>query len=292
MKNGYYGFKIKLLLKFNRIIMNILKRFLLNSIILISSYYRSIFLHLLFFNFILVTSSTVIQVPSTYKLDGINSYAKYLQWQPCLNDTFEFEFSTNEYNCIIFYSQFNAYTYIQIYLSNGYLKMKFRIHDTDDSDGIYLEHTYDKLNNDKWHLVTIRRLNEFTKLIIDNDKSYIYKHKNIVVLNDNEFDSLSSLFVFGGLPNYIQTYDLSSSTVLFEKRFTGYIRNPRIFNCSMNFMQRITLIESNGLSFSKNVDSCTTNPCLNNGLCIITDFGYKCDCTYGSFEGVHCEKCK
>jgi hypothetical protein len=273
---------------------NILKRFLLNSIISISNNYLSIQLFLLILNCILLTSSSaVIQVPSTYKLDGINSYAKYSQWQLCLNnDTFEFEFSTNEYNCIIFYSQFNAYTYIQIYLSNGYLKMKFRIHDTDDPDGIYLEHTYDKLNNDKWHLVTIRRFNEFMKLIIDDDKSYTYKHKNTVMLNENEIDTLSSLFVFGGLPNYIQTYDLSSSTVLFEKRFKGYIRNPRILNCSMSFMQRITLIESNGLSFSKNVDSCTTNPCLNNGLCIITDFGYKCDCTYGSFEGIHCEKCK
>ena len=267
--------------------MDCLKKVFSNSIFNKYESVYSILFYLLIFNCTFLTASS----PSSYRLDGSSSYAKYLPWQPCLNDTFEFEFKTVEYNCLIFYSQFNAYTYIQIHLSNGYLKMKFRMHETDDPDGIYLEHTYDRLNDDRWHSLVVRRLSDITKLLVDYDKSYTYKHRNMR-MNDNEHENTNNLFVFGGLPNYIQTYDLSSSTVLFEKRYVGSIRNPRLLNCSMNFMQKIILIESYGLIYSNKTDFCFHNPCLNNGLCIVTDSNYHCDCTYESFEGNHCERCK
>jgi hypothetical protein len=243
------------------------------------------------------TTTTTTTSPSTYHLDGINSFAKYPAWQPCHNDTFEFEFKTNDYNSLIFYAQFNPYTYIQINLNNGYLRMKFRIHETDDPDGVYLENTYNRLNDDKWHHIIIRRLNELTKLLVDNEKSYTYKHKNIKDYNNNnnnniEIDTANSLFVFGGLPNYIQTYDLSSSTVLFEKRFTGHIRNVRLLNCKLSYIHRISFIDHNGLKSLNEIDSCATNPCLNNGLCVVMDIGFFCDCSYINYDGKNCEKCK
>ena len=47
-----------------------------------------------------------------------------------------------------------------------------------------------------------------------------------------------------------------------------------------------------GVSIAKAEDGLIPQECLNNGLCIVTDSNYHCDCTYESFEGNHCERCK
>lgn len=252
------------------------------------------------------STTTTVKTSSIYYLNGVNSYAKYAHWQPCLNDTLEFEFKTNETNCLIFYTQNTPYTYIQVYLNNGYLHMKFRINENDDPDGIYLEHNYIRLNDDKWHHVIIKRLVEYTRLIIDNDRIFTHKHRyinkfnqlnaaNTASLNGNDnpySDFETKLFLFGGLPDYIQTYDLSSSTVLFEKRFNGFIRNARLVNCTLDYMIKLEVIESNGLNYFNDIDKCMSNPCLNNGICLLNDEGFYCDCSYINYEGKFCEKCK
>ena len=120
---------------------------------------------------------------------------------------------------------------------------------------------------------------------------------NQIDLNLNGNNNINNLLFIGGLPNNLQTYDLSLGTALFEQRYDGLIRNVRAFNCSYSYLTRINVIASNSLRYVNELDDpCMSNPCLNNGLCLVdTDSSpnnFKCDCSFTSYEGNLCEKCK
>ena len=247
---------------------------------------------------------------SSYRLIGSSSsYAQYLPWYPCLNGSLVFEFKTHEPNGLLFYTQSLPYKYIQLSLADGNLRMRMRISEKDNPRGVFLIYQKTKLNDEKWHEVRITRMNERTILTIDNDESLFHVHKEASLEgNDLHFGDLSNLpnnengylnnnnnlLVFGGLPNELQTFDLSLGTALFEHRYNGFIRNARVSNCSLDFV-KLNVITSNNLRFITETDSCQSNPCLNKGVCLImSDLvdNYKCDCSSTNYDGKNCEKCK
>ncbi len=250
-----------------------------------------------------VNASNEPRQQSTYKLTASsNSYVQYLPWHPCHNGTLIFEFKTTESNGILMYAQSLPYKYIQISLTDGYLRARFRISERDNPRGIFLVNQKVKLNDDMWHEVQISRLHERTVLTIDGEIFYhIHKDANLESYDlyfgdhpkDPSYSSQNNLLYFGGLPNSIQTFDLSLGTSLFEQRFNGFFRNVRALNCSSPFMSRLNVISSNNLRFMPESDACMSNPCLNNGVCSIDSSNqFKCDCRFTNYEGSTCEICK
>ncbi len=134
-------------------------------------------------------------------------------------------------------------------------------------------------------------------------------NNNINTNNNNGVSTATSnnnnLLFIGGLPNSLQTYDLSLGTALFEQRFDGFIRNVRAFNCSYAYMSKLTVIASQSLRFLGSEgggDPCLSSPCLNQGVCLVVSDdeispnqqkdGFKCDCSFTNFEGNLCDKCE
>lgn len=239
--------------------------------------------------------------PSTYRLIGsTSSHAQYLPWYPCLNGSIAFEFKTHEPNGLLLYAQSLPYKYIQLSLTDGNLRLRMRIGEKDNPRGVFLVHQAAKLNDEKWHEVKISRENEKTLLTIDGQNLYhIHKDANLdgydLYFGEIPFEQSLNLLVLGGLPNTIQTYDLSLGTALFEHRFNGFIRNVRSLNCSSDHIARMNVISSNNLRFVTEQDSCLSNPCQNKGVCLtVSDSSnsFKCDCSSTNFEGKFCEKCK
>ena len=243
---------------------------------------------------------------SSYRLIGSSSsYAQYLPWYPCLNGSLIFEFKTHEPNGLLVYTQSLPYKYIQLSLADGNLRLRMRIGEKDNPRGVFLVYQKSKLNDEKWHEIRITRMNERTILTIDNDESLFHVHKDANLEgndlyfgdfnanNENGFIS-NNLLVLGGVPNEIQTYDLSLGTALFEHRFNGYIRNARVSNCTTSLI-KLNAISHNNLRFIAEMDSCVTSPCVNAGIClIVSDLSdnYRCDCSLTNFEGKNCEKLK
>ncbi|RNA23776.1 neurexin-1-like isoform X2 [Brachionus plicatilis] len=232
----------------------------------------------------------------TYRLIGShNTYAQYLPWYPCLNSSIIFEFKTHEPNGLLLYSQSLPYKYIQISLVDGNIRLRMRIGEKDNPRGIFLVYDTSQLNDEKWHEVRFVRNNEKTILSVDGKKFYHIHQESI--LSDLMFgqpdsnEQTNSLFI-GGLPDTLQTYNLSHGTVLFEPIFNGFIRNVRAVNCSSPFLKPLEVDSYTNLRFVVESGSCSSNPCLNNGVCLITSgssVAFKCDCTYTNFEGDLCE---
>jgi hypothetical protein len=235
---------------------------------------------------------------TAYRLLGGKSFAQYSPWQTCSNGTLKLEFKTHEPNGLLLYAQNLPYRYIQLAVTEGLVHIRFRISDNDDPRGIFLVHDTN-VNDDKWHELEIRRNSERTIFKID-ESTYTHTHLDSTHSDDSdggflgEFDQTtenSNLLYVGGLSDTLQTYDLSLSTALFEQPFNGFIRNVRMLNCTAN-MHRARLIDSHGLRYMKHMNYCTSNACLNNGICLNMDNGYACDCSFTSHIGRNCETCK
>lgn len=232
----------------------------------------------------------------TYRLIGsFDTYAQYLPWYPCLNGSIIFEFKTHEPNGLLLYAQSLPYKYIQISLVDGLVRLRMRLSEKDNPRGVFLIYEFSQLNDEKWHEVRLERNNEKTILAIDGKVLYyIHQDSSLNDLTFGQFDLneyTNSLFI-GGLPAALQTYNLSHGTVLFEPIFNGFIRNVRGLNCSSPYLKPFKVYSYNNLRFVIESDSCSTNPCLNNGVCLITSglpIGFKCDCTFTNYEGDLCE---
>lgn len=251
---------------------------------------------ILFLNiFINKTNQTNIQ-EKTYRLIGsYNSFAQYLPWYPCLNGSIIFEFKTHEPNGLLLYAQSLPYKYVQISLVDGNIRLRMRLGEKDNPRGIFLVYDSTQLNDEKWHEVRFERDNEKTILTIDGKNLYhIHQESSLSELafgHTNSNENTNSLFI-GGLPETLQTYNLSHGTVLFEPIFNGFIRNVRALNCSSDFLKPLKVYSYSNLRFVIESDSCSSNPCLNNGVCLISSgslIEFKCDCTYTNFEGDLCE---
>jgi hypothetical protein len=260
---------------------------------------------------------------STYRLISSSySFAQYAPWYPCLNGTLLLEFKTIEPNGLLLYAQNLPYKYIQMSLIDGNLRLRMRIGEKDNPRGIILFYQTKKLNDDRWHEVQMMRHNEKTILIVDGESlHHVHRDANLesqdlyfgdsydmMISNSgagssngiSNLNSYSNVFLIGGLPVTIQTYDLSLGTALFEPRFNGFIRNVRALNCSSPFLTRLNVIASNGLRYmnggdSALPDSCLSNPCHNQGVCSLIDDppgSFECDCSYTSYEGRFCERRK
>lgn len=245
------------------------------------------------------------QQPSSYKLtSSSSSYAQYSPWYPCLSGSLIFEFQTHEPNALLVYTQALPYKYIQINLIDGHLRMRMRIGEKDDPRGIILSYEKTRLNDQKWHEIKLTRQNEQTILTIDRKETLYHVHKDANLegfdlyfgshSNDHNLPTTQNLLVFGGIPNYFQTYDLSLGTALFEHRYNGYIRNVRALNCTAQHMQTLYVTENNNLRYVNDFDACMSSPCFNNGVCLLTDEmdGYMCDCRHSSYEGKNCDHSK
>ncbi|CAF0848819.1 unnamed protein product [Brachionus calyciflorus] len=232
----------------------------------------------------------------TYRLIGTsNSFAQYLPWYPCLNGSIIFEFKTHEPNGLLLYAQSPPYKYIQISLVDGNLRARMRIGEKDNPRGIFLVYQSVRLNDEKWHEIRFQRQDEKTILMIDGE-SLFHVHKdsslNDLYFGDYQSGESHNLLFIGGIADSLQTYDLSLGTALFETRFNGFIRNVRALNCSLPFLIRLNPIIFGGLRFVAEQDSCSSNPCRNNGVCSIVTgsiINFKCDCTYTNYEGDLCE---
>jgi len=167
---------------------------------------------------------------SAFFTDGTNdSYVQYPRWQACLNSSISFEFKSWDTDGLLFYTDDGGqYDFFELRLENRKLMLRFKL---TKHRGKLVTSDYKDLDDNRWHKVMIQVNQKETILAVD--EFYIgAKVSNI----DFQFGSLErNNFVFlGGMPATYRELlkKLALPSIMFDKRWSGQMRNLQYSNCS------------------------------------------------------------
>lgn len=144
-----------------------------------------------------------------------------------------------------------------------------------------------RLNDNRWHRVTIKRNRKNITLIVDSHTYTRTYHSTD--LDFGNYATNSPVFV-GGISNEYEdnTASLTLPAIYLEPRFTGSIRNILYSNCGGPLI-RPELLDYRGI-VSENDQCVVSDPCQHGGICVTHDQGVSCNCSYTDFEGEFCDQ--
>lgn len=206
------------------------------------------------------------------------SYAKYPKWNACTNSSIAFDFKTTNKKALLMYTDDNGrYDYVEVLLKDGRVRLRMNI--VDGRDGSVEITLGNRLNDNRWHSVKIKRNRMETSLYVDG------QHDSRVAFgSDFHFGDVdtNNFVYFGGIPekyymrNQQNLKQLSLSSVYFENRLHGTIRNIIYSNCTCSPV-RAEMIE--GVSVSQDPpEACDSANTCGKCLCISKDDGPGCQC--------------
>lgn len=206
------------------------------------------------------------------------TYAKFPNWNACINASLSFEFKTSTKEALLLYTDDNGrFDYVEVMLVNGRVRLRMNI--VDGREGSIEIVIGEQLNDNGWHTVEIQRNRMETTLFVDGKSD-----SRVAFGSDFNFGNISrnNYVFFGGLPNSYYSEDrtkleyLSLPSVYFEPRFEGSMRNILYGNCSC-MPTRAGLIDGDSVTLEPR-EACDGEDNCGNCLCISGDDGPGCQC--------------
>ncbi|XP_069116401.1 neurexin-1-like isoform X2 [Argopecten irradians] len=225
-----------------------------------------------------------LSLVSSFDLNSpTDSFAKYQKWNPCQNGSIQLEFKTKDMSVLILYMDDGGRSdYFELKLLTGSLHLRFNL----GSAPMRLN-VGQRLNDNRWHRVTIKRNRKNITLIVDSHTYTRTYHSTD--LDFGNYATNSPVFV-GGISNEYEdnTASLTLPAIYLEPRFTGSIRNILYSNCGGPLI-RPELLDYRGI-VSENDQCVVSDPCQHGGICVTHDQGVSCNCSYTDFEGEFCDQ--
>ncbi|XP_033734709.1 LOW QUALITY PROTEIN: neurexin-2-like [Pecten maximus] len=225
-----------------------------------------------------------LSLVSSFDLNSpTDSFAKYQKWNPCQNGSIQLEFKTKDMSVLILYTDDGGRSdYFELKLLTGSLHLRFNL----GSAPMRLN-VGQRLNDNRWHRVTIKRNRKNITLIVDSGTFTRTYHSTD--LDFGNYATNSPVFV-GGISNEYEdnTSALTLPAIYLEPRFTGSIRNILYSNCGGPLI-RPELLDYRGI-VSENDKCVVSDPCQHGGICVTHDHGVSCNCSYTDFEGEFCDQ--
>lgn len=204
----------------------------------------------------------------------------------------QFHFKTTQENGLILYNNGQNSDYLAVELVDGQISYKFSL---GKAINVIKSRAKEKLNDNKWHLVTIWRSTKTDhELTVD---SLVYRHSS----NKNEnmmFNLVDRLYV-GGLRDVNEYKSLVAKTKIESKHgFKGCIASLEINGRVPDFAEVLNGKNKSSGNIHRGCESSnhcqSASPCMNHGVCEHKweENEVICNCEYTTFVGKHCEKSK
>lgn len=201
----------------------------------------------------------------------------------------QFHFKTTQSNGLILFNKGIKNDFLAVELHDGQIRFVFSL----DSNLSVLESNFkQKLNNNKWHLVSIWRATKTNfELTID---SVVYKLSLKAFNTKLEFNFVDDLYIGGHKDNYTSLFK-ENSNLISHNGFKGCLASIEINGRSPDFDQFLSRLDKTSGNVVKgcgNDFDCFPHTCYNGGLCIENwnENKISCDCDTTTFEGNKCEK--
>lgn len=200
----------------------------------------------------------------------------------------QFHFKTREENGLILYNSGQNGDYIAVELVSGQIHYVFSL---GKENNVIKSRSKEKLNDNKWHLVTIWRPTKTNhELSVD---SLVYKFSS----SDNEynqFNLIDRLYVAGLRDSSEYQHLISKQKISSFHGFKGCLASLEINGRVPDFDELLKTREKMNGTISKGCESsvdCLVNICKNGGQCIEKweDNKQTCNCDQTSFTGRYCE---
>ncbi|XP_014677782.1 PREDICTED: neurexin-3-like, partial [Priapulus caudatus] len=239
---------------------------------------------------VVVVMATACALARGFVLEGSpSSYARFPRWPSAADAdaSLTFEFRTDQSDGLLMYTDDGGQTdFFELKLLGGAARLRMNL-----GGGAIALRAGSDLNDFAWHLVEVRRRGALTSLVVDDAPP---RSAVVAAVDDGAFGNATtnSDVFFGGLPRFYhqRLSSLALPSVVFEPHYRGHVRNVVYVTAGgEGTTVRPRMIDSVGLRYNE-VDKCEVeNLCQHGGLCISTDTGAICSCSFVDYEGEFCE---
>jgi contactin associated protein-like 2 len=191
-------------------------------------------------------------------------------FQPSLNCSFQLRTFNEE--GVLLHNKFSSDGFVLMYLNRGRLMIQLQAVDTPSEPIILEPFPGQRLNDGRWHAVSIDLSTDRAAVQLNNQLSITRRRMRLQ----------------SGL-----TYLLAGG-VYGKLGFVGCMRHVHVQNRAVNFRSlspdRIVRIDSTDIVFDSchMTDHCSPNPCEHDGQCRQTHLDFKCDCSRTGYTGAVC----
>lgn len=187
---------------------------------------------------LLLSSCVLVQTGLSLTLKGTeSSYASFPSWEGCPTGFFSFDFKTKQGDALLWYvDDRGRYDFFELTLTDGRARLALNVVDGRDgrTELVHGSAGDDRLDDDRWHRVEVRRNRLETLLTVDG---LTVRNASSGGNDDFDFgaagnDSRSPAFVGGVPPEMTDRLDrLSLPSVVYRRRFEGSVRNVFYSDC-------------------------------------------------------------
>lgn len=220
-------------------------------------------------------SKPIINVKSLSELNGNDATPTMSSGSK--KSTFSFDFRTSHPTGVLMYlDDGGSRDFLELALHRRRVRLRFKF---GNSRSVMLN-AGGQLNDRRWHNVRVEIQYPNVKLMVDGNFT--------TGKASSKYGEFKSFTFLGGIPKTFKLQHLTLPSVYFDPKFRGTIRRFAINNHFVLPIGKTGVIQEAGSSLCIGI----SNPCRNNGLCVLRANEPSCDCTGTLFTGKNCENSK
>lgn len=207
-----------------------------------------------------------------------HSYVGLAMLKAYSNVFIDFRFKTLEANGLLFFNGGRRNDFIAIELVNGKVHYIF---DLGDGPITLRDTSRIHMNDNRWHVVSIRRPGPKTHTLIVDDTIEVYNTPG-----NNMHMELEGIMYIGGV--FKDMYGKLPPAVVSRNGFEGCLASIDFADISPSLTEDAVVPSSLVVNGCEGPTKCSQNACANRGVCVQQWNAYACECDMTTYSGPTC----
>lgn len=207
-----------------------------------------------------------------------HSYVGLAMLKAYSNVFIDFRFKTLEANGLLFYNGGRRNDFIAIELVNGHVHYIF---DLGDGPITLRDKSRVHMNDNRWHMVSIRRPGPKTHTLIVDDSIEVYNAPG-----NNMHMELDGILYVGGV--FKDMYPKLPPAIVSKTGFEGCLTSLDLADASPDLVNDAVVPSSLVVVGCEGPAKCSQNACANRGVCVQQWNAYACECDMTTYSGPTC----